>query len=82
MKEYKYLFQKLLKEETIRAAYKKMRLGKTRRAEIVAIDANLNEEVKAMQTMLANSHEGADDPEHGFWPPKHKKKYMFEKRST
>ena len=79
MKEYKYLFQKLLKEETIRAAYKKMRLGKTRRAEIVAIDANLDEEVKAMQTMLANSHEGANDPEHGFWPPKHKKKYMFER---
>ena len=39
-KEYKYLYQRMLDEEVIRKAYKKLRKGKTKRNEIIYIDAH------------------------------------------
>ena len=33
-KEYKYLYQQMLKDDVIRKAYKKLRKGKTKRKEI------------------------------------------------
>ena len=37
-KEYKYLYQQMLKDDVIRKAYKKLRKGKTKRKEIQYID--------------------------------------------
>ena len=33
-KEYKYLYQQMLKDDIIRKAYKKLRKGKTKRKEV------------------------------------------------
>lgn len=55
MKEYKYLYQKMLNEETIRSAYKKLRKGKTKRWEIQYIDKHLDEEVEKMRNMILNT---------------------------
>ena len=55
MKEYKYLYSRMLDEEVIRKAYKKLRKGKTKRKEIQQIDANLDAEVKAMRIMIENT---------------------------
>ena len=54
-KEYKYLYQQMLKEEIIRKAYKKLRKGKTKRKEIQYIDAHLDEEVQKMHDMILNT---------------------------
>ena len=40
-KEYKYLYQQMLKDDVIRKAYKKLRKGKTKRKEIQYIDAQI-----------------------------------------
>lgn len=45
----------MLDENVIRQAYKKLRKGKTKRKEIIAIDANLDEEVAAMRRMIENT---------------------------
>ena len=55
MKEYKYLYQKMLDEELIRKAYEKLRKGKTKRREIQYIDKHLDEEVKKMRDMILNT---------------------------
>ena len=52
MKEYKYLYQRMLDEDIIRKAYKKLRKGKTKRREIQQIDANLDAEVAKMREMI------------------------------
>lgn len=54
-KEYKYLYQQMLKEETIRKAYKKLRKGKTKRKETIYIDGHLDEEVQKMRAMIENT---------------------------
>ena len=46
-KEYKYLYQQMLKDDVIRKAYKKLRKGKTKRKEIQYIDAHLDPKHKA-----------------------------------
>lgn len=68
-KQYKYLYRQMLDESVIRKAYKNLRKGKTKRKEIQAIDANLDEEVAKMRVMLENTREGAEHPELGFCPP-------------
>ena len=55
MKEYKYLYQKMLEDEVIRKAYKKLRKRKTKRKEIIKIDADLDNEVAAMREMILNT---------------------------
>ena len=45
----------MLDENVIRQAYKKLRKGKTKRKEIIDIDANLDEEVAAMRRMIENT---------------------------
>lgn len=51
-KEYKYLYQQMLKDDVIRKAYKKLRKGKTKRKEIQYIDAHLDNEVQKMYDMI------------------------------
>lgn len=81
MKEYKYLYQKMLDEDNIRKAYKKLRKGKTKRKEIVAIDANLDIEVAAMRKMIENTKPPdikVEHPELAYRPYKRNPKIIFE----
>lgn len=79
MKEYKYLYQQMLKDETIRKAYKKLRKGKTKRIEIQQIDADLDNEVQAMQEMIRNTRPGeVEHPELAYKPRNRSPKIIFE----
>lgn len=72
-KEYKYLYQKMLDEDTVRKAYKKLRKGKTKRREIQFIDAHLDDEVAAMMEMIRNTKPPdvkVEKPELAFRPAK------------
>lgn len=81
VKQYKYLYQRMLEPDIIRKAYKRLRKGKTKRQEIKYIDAHLDEETEKMRIMILNTKpEGVpvDNPELAFKPPKHKAKIIFE----
>ena len=52
MKQYKYLYSKMLERSTIDKAYKKLRKGKTKRSEIKKIDANYEFYAEKMKCML------------------------------
>ena len=81
MKEYKYLYQKMLDENIIRKAYKKLRKGKTRRKEIIVIDENLDVEVASMKVMIENTKPPdveVEHPELAYKPCKRTPKYIFE----
>ena len=81
MKEYKYLYQKMLDENIIRKAYKKLRKGKTKRKEIIAIDANLDIEVAEMRKMIENTKPPdveVEHPELAYKPCKRTPKIIFE----
>lgn len=81
MKEYKYLYQKMLDEDNIRKAYKKLRKGKTKRKEIIAIDKNLDEEVAKMKRMIENTKPpdvSVEHPEFAYTPCKRSPKFIFE----
>ena len=82
MKEYKYLYQKMLDEENVRKAYKKLRKGKTKRKEIQNIDANLDYEVKKMIEMIKHTRPDSEHPELGFRPCKRTPKYIHEHGKT
>lgn len=80
-KEYKYLYQQMLKDDVIRKAYKKLRKGKTKRKEIQYIDAHLDDEVQKMYDMILNTKpEGVDvpHPELAYKPKKRTPKIIFE----
>ena len=81
MKEYKYLYRKMLIKDNIREAYRRLRKGKTKRKEIKYIDEHLDEEVERMYQMILNTKpEGVEvpNPELAFKPKKHRVKYIFE----
>lgn len=63
-KQYKYLYRRMLDENVIRKAYKKLRKGKTKRKEIKIIDANLDAEVAAMRRMIENTKPSGVEVEH------------------
>lgn len=63
-KQYKYLYRRMLDEDVIRKAYKKLRKGKTKRKEIKIIDANLDAEVAAMRRMIENTKPPGVEVEH------------------
>lgn len=80
-KEYKYLYQQMLKEENIRKAYKKLRKGKTKRIEIIYIDAHLDDEVRKMRQMIENTKPPdveVPHPERAYKPKKRTPKIIFE----
>ena len=84
-KQYKYLYRRMLDEEIIRKAYRKLRKGKTKRKEIQAIDADLDNEVAAMRRMIENTKPPGvpvPRPELAFHPKKHKPKIIVEKGKT
>jgi len=79
MKEYKYLYQRMLDEDIIRKAYKKLRKGKTKRREIQQIDANLDAEVAKMREMIRNTRPGeVEHPELAYKPHKRTPKLIKE----
>lgn len=79
MKEYKYLYRKMLDRNVIRAAYKKLRKGKTKRNEIKYIDAHLEQEVEKMREMILNTRPcNVEHPEKAFRPPEHQPKIIHE----
>lgn len=80
-KEYKYLYQKMLSEDLIREAYRKLRKGKTRRREIQHIDAHLDDEVRLMREMILNTKPpGVEvpNPELAYRPHKRTPTVIFE----
>lgn len=81
MKQYKYLYRKMLDEEIIRKAYKNLRKHKTKRKEIIYIDAHLDEEVQKMRIMILNTKpEGikVSNPELRYIPLERKPKIIYE----
>ncbi|MCD8364789.1 MAG: RNA-directed DNA polymerase [Clostridiales bacterium] len=85
MKEYKYLYQKMLSEEVIRKAYKKLRKGKTKRKEIIYIDTHLDEEVRKMHDMIENTRPPevpVEHPELAYRPCKRTPKIIHEHGKT
>ncbi len=85
VKQYKYLYRRMLDDEVIRKAYKKLRKGKTKRIEILMIDANLDAEVEGMKRMIENTKPPGvqvENPELAFKPKKHKPKFIHEHGKT
>lgn len=81
MKTYKYLYKKMLDEEIIRSAWKKLRKGKTKRIEVQQIDTDLDNEVKKMQEMIRNTKppdEVVEHPELAFQPTEKEPKIIYE----
>lgn len=81
-KQYKYLYRRMLDEDVIRKAYKKLRKGKTKRAEIKVIDADLDNEVAAMRRMIENTKPPGvpvEHPELAYRPRKRTPKIITEK---
>lgn len=85
VKQYKYLYRRMLDENIIRKAYKKLRKGKTKRAEIQKIDADLDNEVAAMRRMIENTkppYVPVEHPELAYKPKKRTPKIIREKGKT
>lgn len=79
MKEYKYLYQRMLDYELILRAYKKLRKGKTKRREIQYIDSHIDEEIQGMYNMILNTRPcEVDHPELAYIPQRHKPKIINE----
>lgn len=81
-KEYKYLYQKMLEDDVIRKAYRKLRKGKTKRKEIQYIDAHLDKEVQKMHDMILNTKPDGvcvEHPELAYKPGKRTPKIIFER---
>lgn len=81
MKQYKYLYQKMLDKEVIRKAYKNLRRNKTKRKEIQFIDAHLEDEVEMMYQMILNTKPPdveVEHPELAYKPCKRTPKKIFE----
>lgn len=78
-KQYKYLWREMLKDDVIDKAFQNMRKHKTRRPEILSIEANYDEEKEAMREMIFNTRPGpVPHPEKAFRPVKHKAVKRFE----
>lgn len=76
---YKYLYRKCLDEKVIRAAWKKLRRGKTKRKDVQYIDAHLDDCIKRMQEMLWNTRPcDVPHPEKAFNPPEHQARIIYE----
>lgn len=81
MKEYKYLYRKMLDKELIRTAYKNLRKNKTKRKEIQYIDAYLEEEIEMMYQMILNTKPPdaeVEHPELAYRPKKRTPKIIYE----
>ena len=81
--QYKYLYSKMLQEDTIRTAWKNLRKGKTKRPGVIAIEKNFEAEVKKMRLMILNTKpEGykVENPDLAYEPPKTRKVKIINER--
>lgn len=74
---YKYLWRKCQERETIIAAWKKLRKGKTTRAEVIEIEKDFDHNVDLMQAMLRETRPDGD-PDKMFTPEYQQPKFIFE----
>ncbi len=74
---YKYLHRKCCDRQVIIAAWNKLRKGKTKRREVIKIEADFDNYVNKMQRMIQETRPGGD-PGLQFWPEKHKARVVFE----
>ena len=73
IRQYKYLYRKLLEEKTIRNAWRNLRKGKTKRTAVKKVEANFDNEVRMMIERFRNTKpEGCEveHPELAYEPPK------------
>lgn len=74
---YKYLHRICCDRQVIIAAWNKLRKGKTKRREVIKIEADFDSYVNKMQRMIQETRPGGD-PGLQFWPEKHKARIVFE----
>ncbi|MBE6003723.1 MAG: RNA-directed DNA polymerase [Lachnospiraceae bacterium] len=80
VKQYKYLYQRMLDKSVIEKAYRKLRKGKTKRKEIQDIDRHFDEEVEKMRLMILNTKPvPVDHPELAYKPKRRTPKIITEK---
>lgn len=75
--QYKYLWSRCTRMETILKAWKKLRKGKTKRPEVIFIEDDFYFYAHLMQEMLLNTRPGGD-PELAYHPTKLEPKIIFE----
>lgn len=76
---YKYLYRKCLDKDVIRAAWHKLRKGKTKRRDVKYIDANLEDCINRVRDMIWNTRPcDVPEPKKAFNPPKHESKEIIE----
>lgn len=61
LRRYKYLWSKCHDEKIIRAAWKKLRKGKTKRHEVIEIERDFDHYVKLMQETMIQTRPGGDE---------------------
>lgn len=80
VKQYKYLYQRMLDKDVIQKAYKKLRKGKTKRKEVQYIDAHFDDEVEKMRLMILNTKPvPVEHPELAYKPKRRTPKIITEK---
>lgn len=75
IRQYKYLYKKMLDKETIKKAWKNLRKGKTKRKAVKKIEDNFEKEVERMQEMIRNTKPDGytvEHPELAYEPPKNR----------
>lgn len=77
-KQFKYLWKKMQDIRIIKRAWRNLRKGKTKRKEVKEIEANFDEEVLRMRTMIAETT--PEHPEKGYNPPKKRKSKIVKER--
>ena len=80
VKQYKYLYQRMLDKSVIEKAYRKLRKGKTKRKEIQDIDNHFDDEVEKMRLMILNTKPvPVEHPELAYKPKRRTPKIITEK---
>ena len=74
---YKYLWARCSDRDVIIRAWKKLRKGKTKRKDVIRIEADFDHYVDKMQIMMMNTRPGGD-PDLMFTPRCHKAKIIVE----
>lgn len=84
-KSYRYLYTLAANENVIRAAYRRMKKGKTKRKDVQNIENNLSEWVKKIQEIILNTKPSGwkvESPEKKFSPVNHYPRIIQESGKT
>jgi len=78
-RQYKYLYRKALDYSVIKQAYKNLRIGKSRRIEVIMVDANYDFYAQKIHDMILNTKPiPVKNPELAFMPEKLQPTKIFE----